>query len=310
LHRAGNYDCRQEEGVSVILALPAYNEEVGLPPLLLAFRSVMYEAEIGAHSIVIADDGSTDGTRAVCELDQAHDYTTVLVHHEKNLGLGRTIEDVLRAAAERANPDDVIVTMDADNTHSPELIPQMVALIGKGYDVVIASRYREGSKMIGLSWPRLVMSYGARFVFQALCPTPGVRDFTCGFRAYRASVLQQAFCNGSVVTERGFASMAEILLKLRKLGARMCEVPMTLRYDRKAGRSKNKIMDTVMRTLRVAWKCRWAIIIAALGVAGVQFGTALLAGCASDDPFVLTMAAITGFMSAGFAATIIVARNA
>jgi dolichol-phosphate mannosyltransferase len=235
--------------MKVILALPAYNEEIGLAAILPAFRTQMHAHRL-EHATVVVDDGSTDRTVMV-----VRDHATV-IQHEVNQGLGRTIEAALRHATELAQPGDVIVTMDADNTHPVSLIPRMLARIDEGYDVVLASRYRRGSRTVGLTWLRHVMSYGARAVFEVLCPIPGVRDYTCGFRAYRAEALQRAFANGPVVTERGFASMAEILLRLRKLDMRMCEVPMTLRYDLKDGASKNRIGSTILATLRVAWRNR------------------------------------------------------
>jgi dolichol-phosphate mannosyltransferase len=234
----------------VYAALPAYNEEVGLQAIIPAFHREMCECLV-AHQIIVVDDGSTDGT-----YQSARDGGAVYVRHQINQGLGRTIEDALRHASTLAHPGDVIVTMDADNTHPVDLIPYMLSRIEEGYDVVIASRYRPGSRTVGLSWFRQAMSYGARALFQVLCPIPGVRDYTCGFRAYRAEALKRAFANGPVVTERGFASMAEILLRLRKLDLRMCEVPMVLRYDLKDGASKNRIGSTILATLRVAWRNR------------------------------------------------------
>lgn len=241
----------------LILALPAYNEEHALPLVLAAFERQVLSAGLAA-SVVIVDDGSTDGTCRVAE-EWASKLPVRVVRHAANQGLGETIQDALRAAAARADPGDVIVSMDADNTHSPELIPAMVRLIAEGCDVVIASRYRRGSKVVGVSAFRQLMTYGARFLFQLLLPTPGVRDFTCGFRAYRAGLIQQAFQRypGGLVTERSFACMLEILLKLREMGARMGEAPMVLRYDLKPGASKMKVWPTVLSTLRLALRHRF-----------------------------------------------------
>jgi dolichol-phosphate mannosyltransferase len=180
------------------------------------------------------------------------------VRHVKNRGLGETIRDALSVSAGLAAPDDVIVTMDADNTHSPTLIPAMVRAIQNGSDVVIASRYRHGSRVVGLALSRHLMSYGARFLFQLAFPLKGVRDYTCGFRAYRASLLKDAFARygNTFVQERGFSAMAEILLKLRALRPRFSEVPMVLRYDFKSGDSEMRVGATVMKTLRMIHRLR------------------------------------------------------
>lgn len=103
-------------------------------------------------------------------------------------------------------------------------------LINERNDVVIASRYREGSHFKGLS------------------------DFTCGFRAYRASAIQTLIkIHGlNFVSERGFSCMVDILLKLRLIDELIfTEVPMVLRYDQKVGVSKMRVMQTVFDTLNL-----------------------------------------------------------
>lgn len=242
----------------VVLALPAYNEERGLPQVLESFRRAVGEAgyEIGA---VVVDDGSADGTPGVIGEWSAR-LPLRTMRHSANRGLGETIRDALRLAAETAAPDDIVVTMDADNTHPPELILQMIPRIRAGYDVVIASRYRRGAGVVGLSGFRHLMSYGARVLYQILFPIRGVRDYTCGFRAYRAGILAEAFkrYGDGLVTERSFASMAEILLKLARMGARMCETPMVLRYDLKGGASKMNVPRTVLKTLALMARLRFS----------------------------------------------------
>jgi dolichol-phosphate mannosyltransferase len=242
--------------VTIILALPAFNEEQGLPLLLEAFKQEMEKAHYPAR-IAIVDDGSQDGTSEAARRSAAP-LPLALLRHSPNAGLGVSIRDALRMASREAKPDDVIITMDADNTHSPALIPEMVRRIGEGYDLVIASRYRRGSRVIGLSPFRHAMCNGARIIFQSLYPILGVRDYTCGFRAYRASVIQKAFerYGDALVSERTFACMSEILLKLAKMNLKIMEVPMILRYDRKQGASKMNVRSTIVATLRMIARMR------------------------------------------------------
>lgn len=242
----------------IVLALPAYNEERALPQVLERFQRVVGGAgyEIGA---VVVDDGSTDGTaRAIQEWSRRLPLDTL--KHEVNRGLGETIRDALELAARKAAPEDVVVTMDADNTHPVELILEMIPRLAEGYDVAIASRYRAGASVVGLSGFRHLMSFGARLLYQAIFPIRGVRDYTCGFRAYRAAILTEAFerYGDGLVTERGFASMAEILLKLARMGARMSETPMVLRYDLKGGTSKMNVPRTVWKTLAMMARLRFS----------------------------------------------------
>ena len=243
--------------MKVILALPIYNEQDGIPLLLESFIQVMGTDNV---LVVAVNDGSDDNTdKVLC--DWYRKVPMSMVIHFENMGLGATIEDALRcAAAVASSSDDVIVTMDADNTHSPMLIPEMVRRIESGDDIVIASRYCADSLVVGLSAFRTAMSIGAAAVLGWLCPIPGVRDYTCGFRAYRAGLLQQVFKGAygdSLITESGFTCMAEILLKLSRLDPQISEVPMTLRYDRKHSKSKMRPWVTAFRTLRLAVRFAW-----------------------------------------------------
>ena len=242
----------------IFLTLPAYNEEGSLPDLLADYEREVFPLNL-TEKIVIVDDGSRDGTSAVIRRWSSK-LPIDLVQHEVNLGLGNTIRDGLRRAAILAGPDDIVVTMDADNTHPVGLIPEMIRQIERGHDVVIASRFRAGAEVVGLSPLRRLMSFGVRVLFRLAFPIPGVRDYSCGFRAYRGAVLQDAFArfHDQLVTERGFACMAEILLKLRKMNFKMREVPLVLRYDRKKGASKIRIGRTVVRTLGLMVRHRFA----------------------------------------------------
>jgi dolichol-phosphate mannosyltransferase len=139
--------------------------------------------------------------------------------------------------------------MDADNTHSPALIPVMLENIKNGKDVVIASRYEEGGEEIGLSYSRRLFSAGASFLLKLFFAIPGVKDYTCGYRAYSGRVIKKAFdvYGGSFIEESGFTCMAEVIIKLNLLGCEISEVPLVLRYDLKKGRSKMKVLKTIRR---------------------------------------------------------------
>jgi dolichol-phosphate mannosyltransferase len=243
--------------MTVFWVLPAFNEEGNLA-LVLDSCARATQATGQMLRIVLVDDGSTDGSRAIAQAWAARLPLDLLVHlelviHEMNQGLGRTIHDGLKRSAELAEPDDVIVTMDADNTQPPSLIPRMLEAMEAGSDLVIASRFRRGAEVVGLGAFRRALTVVSSLIYRAILPIPGVRDYTCGFRAYRASLLHRAFStyNGSFITEPGFACMAEILIKLRSLAPVIREVPMILRYDRKKGTSKMPVARTVRRSLNL-----------------------------------------------------------
>jgi dolichol-phosphate mannosyltransferase len=238
---------RESDAPTVYLVLPAYNEEASLPALLPRAKTALEEAGIPYH-VILVNDGSADRTPEVA-IQHAARMPLTLVDHERNKGLGEALKSGLLRAGALAASHDVIVTMDADNTHPPDLIPAMLGRIRDGFDLVIASRFVDGGQQVGLRLHRRVLSRTAGLLLRTLFPVPGVTDYTCGFRAYRASVVKAALdaYGPSLVQERGFSCFVEVLLKLRTLRARACQVPLVLRYDFKEGASKMRVMRTIVR---------------------------------------------------------------
>jgi dolichol-phosphate mannosyltransferase len=111
---------------------------------------------------------------------------------------------------------------------------------------------------MGVPFYRSVLSRAASLLLRITFPTPGVRDFTSGYRAYRAGMLRRAFATygDDLVAESGFACMVDILLKLRRLGAIMNERPLILRYDFKYGVSKMHVLKTAAGTLALLLRRR------------------------------------------------------
>jgi dolichol-phosphate mannosyltransferase len=243
------------------VALPAYCEEGNIASLLRDICLTMEEvAPHRKYRIVVVDDGSTDRTAARVEDfqqemgDRFPGGRVELVRHETNLGLAEAIRTGLTHCIEGAQDRDIILTMDADNSHLPGLIPSMIRKIEEGHDVVIASRYQRGARVVGLSLSRRFLSYGARWLFRVLFPIPGVRDYTCGFRAYRVGLLRKVIDeHPNFFSEQGFVVMLDILLKLRlEPHVLMTEVPLLLRYDKKKDASKMNIRTTVKDSLWLA----------------------------------------------------------
>ncbi|MEO0530002.1 MAG: glycosyltransferase family 2 protein [Planctomycetota bacterium] len=246
---------------TIRVALPAYNEAEALEPLLASLNGTLATTGL-PYEIVVVDDGSTDDTAQIAS-HASFSMPVRLVKHEQNQGLAGALRTGLLDAVKHADPGDIVLTMDSDNTHPAGLIPRMLQLIHEGHDVVIGSRFQPGSRVIGVPFDRVLLSIAARWVFKLLLPIAGVRDYTCGFRAYRVEPLAAAVehFGDRFVSEQGFSCMVDVLLKLRRLRVNgspivMGEAPMVLRYDLKGGASKMRVWRTVRQTLSLVARRR------------------------------------------------------
>ena len=237
----------------IFVILPAYNEERVIRPTLLALAEAMRgrEAEVRA---VLVDDGSADRTIAEAEgavADGGGALALTVLRHDRNRGLGAGLRTGIYWCLDQAADDDIIVTLDADNTHPPALIPELIRTLEGGYDLAIASRYRHGSAVRGVPAYRRALSDVGRLVFQGLCPIPGVRDYTCCFRAYRVPILRRArlVYGDALCTARGFEAVMDLLLRLRPLGVRVHEMGFELDYGERVGQSKMKVLKTIRTTV-------------------------------------------------------------
>jgi dolichol-phosphate mannosyltransferase len=245
---------------TVWVVLPAYNEEDALGELLDRIDESLTEEGL-AYQVVVVDDGSSDRTYDIA-LRASETRPVIVERHPVNQGLGATVRDGMLAVCEKGGDRDILVTLDADNTHTPGLIARMVRMIREGHHVVIASRYRPGSRVRGVPVLRKILSRGASMLMITLFPIQGVRDYTCGFRAYDLGALKRAVATGGpgFFDQDGFQVMVDILLKLRKEPDLIFgEVPLILRYDQKVGESKMDIGATVRKTFRLIVKHRFGL---------------------------------------------------
>lgn len=236
----------------IAVVLPAYNEEKDLPALLDRLQAALQPLPYD-YRIVVVDDGSKDRTAEIAA-EAARRMPLRLVRHPQNMGLGRAIQTGLKEAS---HISDVVITMDADNSHDPKYIAEMVAALEKRpVDLVIASRFRKGSVVKGVPVYRQFLSWGCFIAMRSAAPYSGVRDYSTGFRAYRATALQRLIqrYGDRLVEVSGFACMLEVLLKLRSIGTPALEIPYTLRYDQKLGASKLRIWRTLKQYYSVISK--------------------------------------------------------
>lgn len=224
----------------------AYNEEQNLPRLFSSLKAMASTLK-APFKIVLVNDGSTDNTVAVAE-EFKTEMQVHIEHHQMNLGVGQGFRTGFRSALSMASDGDIIFTLEADNTGDLSLLREMLTKIHAGADVVLASCYAPGGAVRGVSFERKVMSRGINLVMRILFPIKRCHTYSSFYRAYRSAVLRQAvtrFGNRFIQSE-GFTVAAEILIKLRRLGVTMDELPMILQFDERKGSSKMKVWKTVL----------------------------------------------------------------
>lgn len=234
----------------ILVVLPAYNEEENIGDLLSQIKFALEKDSKTDYKVFVVNDGSRDKTEEIVK-KMSETMPIELIVHEVNQGLGATIRDGLYRAVNDSNKNDIIITMDADATHNPGLILRLMRMIIEGHDVVIASRFQPGARVIGLVWYRKLLSILASIIFRITYPIKGVKDYTCGYRAIRADVLKSAMdeYGDRFFDQDGFQALVDILLKLRKRKLLFGETPLILRYDQKGGMSKMNVGRTIKKTL-------------------------------------------------------------
>ena len=246
------------DAYTTFVMLPAYNEADGLPSLLEKIKQV-FAVNGQPYHVIVVDDASSDDTSEIA-ISGSESMPITLVQHVTNQNLPGALRSGMMKAIELGSEGDIIVTMDGDDTHPPGSINCLLQKISEGYDVVTASRYQIGSRVMGVPFVRVLMTWGARMLFRVAMPIPGVRDYTCGYRAYRFSVLRDTmeYYGDKFVSEKGFSCMADVLLKMRRFKYVFGEVPLLLRYDQKQGVSKMAVRRTVWLTLKLLLKRRFS----------------------------------------------------
>lgn len=233
------------------IVLPAYNEEDSLPPLLHKINEA-YNYYKWDASVLVVNDGSKDNTLAIARNFKA-DLPIEVLDIQPNSGLANAINSGMRKAIEGLKDTDIVVTLDADDSQTPFLIQRMAQQVAEGSDLVIASRYQPGARIKGLKRSRTFFSWAAGFLFRILVGFEGIKDYTCGFRAYRVDMLRKTInvYGDKFITQKGFGCMVEVLLKVAGQSATMNEIPMILRYDLKQGVSKMDVQKTLKQTLKL-----------------------------------------------------------
>ncbi|MBI5913483.1 polyprenol monophosphomannose synthase [Candidatus Azambacteria bacterium] len=210
-----------------VIIIPTYNERQNIVPLIQEIVQL-----VPAISLLIVDDNSPDGTaEAVRGILPSFSNVQLLVR-EKKEGLGKAYMHAFRVILEDESVRNII-TMDADLSHQPRYLPELLKA-GEKYDVVIGSRYVRGGGVEGWEAWRRILSACANAYCRLITRMP-IADCTGGFNVIRASFLRKI--DFSEMDSSGYAFLQELKYMLYRAGATFAEVPIIFK-NRTMGESK------------------------------------------------------------------------
>jgi dolichol-phosphate mannosyltransferase len=226
-----------------IIIIPTYNEAENLGKITAA----LFTLNIEDLEILIVDDNSPDGTGQVADqLALQYPQRFHVMHRAGKLGLGTAYIQGFKWAIDQGA--DYIIHMDADFSHSPSYIPQMLALIPE-YEVVVGSRYVKGGRLDERwSWYRRFLSWWANSVWVRVILGTKTRDATAGFKCWRANALQKIDLDQ--VHSTGYVFTVEMCYLAEKMGYRIKEIPIYFE-ERRVGDSKMDSGIKIEAALRV-----------------------------------------------------------
>jgi dolichol-phosphate mannosyltransferase len=234
-------------GRTLYIVIPVFNEAPNLERLFEGLRAAAEEAADFDVSVVLVDDGSTDETPQLAH-DLAKDIELTVLVHDENRGPGHAFGTAFAHLASRVRPDDLVVTMEGDNTSRTELIVKMLRRSEEGDDAVFASPYMYGGGILHTRPYRVMLSHIANTFVKEFLGVHGLLTVSSFFRLYQGSSLRRLQeCYGDRIIERdGFESMVEVVMKMMYLDMSITELPMVLDTTRRAGVSKLNTRRTMI----------------------------------------------------------------
>ena len=229
-------------GMRVLVVLPTYNESANIEEVIRRVRRSLPDS-----GVLVVDDGSPDGTADLAERAGKELGGVEVMRRTEKSGLGSAYRAGFRWGLEHGW--DAMVEMDSDLSHDPGALPDLVAPLGQGYDLVLGSRYIPGGSTPNWQRTRLMLSRGGNLYAAAVLGLP-VTDSTSGFRAYRADMLRRIDLDA--VRADGYGFQIEMCYRVHESGGRITEIPIRF-VDRVEGESKMSSHIVVEALGLVTW---------------------------------------------------------
>ena len=228
--------------------LPTYGEAENISKLIDDIENLNLDA-----SILVIDDSSPDGTAEIVKQKQTQ-YPNIVLHiRPKKSGLGTAITDGFKIFLSAKDPPKYVFTMDADYSHDPQDIPQLLAAMKEAdCGVVIGSRYINGGRIAGWPFTRKIISKTANSIARASLGLK-LKDCTSGYRCYSTKFLREAISN---LHSQTYEIQIETVRQAALRNFNVKETPI-LFVNRKRGKSKlswSEVKSYLSYTVKAAWR--------------------------------------------------------
>lgn len=248
------------------IVIPVLNEAENIPRLIGSLHDLCRELQNRyAVQVLLIDDGSRDNTSGLAKMaaDEVGISLNVL-RHEVNQGPGKAFGTGFGHLSAIISDDDLILTMEGDNTSRLELVKQMLVRLNEGYGAIFASPYMYGGQILNTSAYRIFLSAVANLLVKELLGINGILTASSFFRLYRATALKrlQTVYGPEILERKGFECMVEMTIKMINLQITISEVPMVLDTKYRAGKSRMKVARTIVGYLSL-WssKKNWRALV-------------------------------------------------
>jgi dolichol-phosphate mannosyltransferase len=228
-----------------LIVVPTYNERDNVRG-----HAERLFAALPGTDLLFVDDNSPDGTGAILDEMAAANPRVHVMHRAGKLGLGTAYVEGFGWGLARGY--EYLFEMDADGSHDPKYLPQMLALAEDGADVVVGSRWVPGGGTQGWGIGRKIISRGGSFYARTILGVD-VRDVTAGFVCWRRAALEAIEL--STITSNGYSFQIEMKYRAIQKGLRLVETPIVF-IDRQVGQSKMS-RKIVAEALLKVWAIRF-----------------------------------------------------
>ncbi len=232
----------------VVVLIPTYNERENVQILLPRISNSLAIDGCQAH-ILIIDDNSPDGTGEIVESMRKKVPNLYLIRRSGKMGLGSAYIDGFRWALENLVAD-VYIQMDADLSHPPEILPELVQHAISDADIVVASRYVNGGRIVGWPWYRKLISRFANNTARLILNVQ-VEDLTTAYRALSSKAVNSLL--DIKISSPGYSYLMESIVLLVKMGFCVLEIPsiFTQRTKGKTKLSVKEFFDFIKTVIKV-----------------------------------------------------------